>query len=110
MLFGIFYHDIQFFRFYEDGFFLDCLIRENEEPIRAEQIQSWFQPNNSSNGIVRGCYTFRDKRVSFRMPGHFGHGYLIDYEGKHEKDHLVLNSLDHNTGRNITNRVFIRLL
>jgi hypothetical protein len=110
MLSGIFYCDIQFFRFYKDGVFLDCLIKGIEEPTQATQIRHWFQREQLLNGVVQGSYIFKDKKITFSTPGHYGGDYSIDYEGKYEKDCLILNSLNHNTGRKVTNQIFTRLV
>jgi hypothetical protein len=110
MFTGIFFHDIQFFRFYQEGVFLDCLIKGVEKPIHAEQIQHWFRQEKLLKGLVKGYYSCKDKRITFSTPGHFGQGYLIDYEGNHQKDYLLLNSLDHNTGHRVVNQIFRRLM
>ena len=108
MISGIFYCDEQFFRFYPDGAFLDCLIRGIEEPIDKAQVRQWFRREKRVSGVLQGTYTMRNKVIVFRTPGHFGDGRLIEYEGEYKQDRLLLNSLNHNTGRHMTGQVFMR--
>jgi hypothetical protein len=109
MITGIFYNDIQFFRFYKDKIFLDCLIRGFNQSTDREIICQWFQRENMIKGMSQGIYTFKDKKLAFSALNHFGNDKLICYEGEFKNNCLILNSLDHNTGRRITELVFMRL-
>jgi hypothetical protein len=108
MITGVFYNDIQFFRFYKDGVFIDCLIRGFDLSTDLERIYEWFQRENLSKGILIGNYTFKGRNISFGTLDRFGDGRSICYEGEYKKDRLVLNSLNHNTGRRIMGQVFMR--
>jgi hypothetical protein len=111
MITGIFYNDIQFFRFYKDGIFIDCLIKGFDPSTDSEKIYEGFQRKNLGKGTLLGNYTFKGKNISFTTfttLNHFGDERSICYEGEYQKDRLILNSLDHNTGRRILGRVFMR--
>ena len=108
MVVGIFYCDNQFFRFYEDGTFLDCLIEGIEGTVDGKQIHQWFRREKILSGVLQGTYLLNGKKISFSTPGHFGDGRLIDYRGEYKKDRLLLDSLNHNTGQRIKDQVFLR--
>jgi hypothetical protein len=59
-------------------------------------------------GVLQGIYTFSGKKLTFSTLNHFGDDQLICYEGEYKNDRLILNSLDHNTGRRIKEQVFMR--
>jgi hypothetical protein len=112
MIAGIFRHDNQFFRFYPDGLFLDCLIqvRASEEKGLGERIDQWFRRDQEVRGVLRGQYSMTGKRIQFSTPGHFGDGKrLVEYSGTQRKVVLVLDSLDHNTGRRTKAVEFMRV-
>ena len=118
MLSGIFYRDVQFFRFYKDGVFLDCLIKARRGPVptyeEKEQIYSWFDRKKPSKGTLVGRYAARRQTairgdIRFNTPGHFWDGRLTEYVGKYDSKVLILTSPNHNTGRRLENQVFTRL-
>ena len=98
MIQGIFYSGDQFFRFYTDGTFLDCLIRKASS-ADFDNISTWFTRESKLGGIVRGQYEMDGKRITFKTVGHFGDGVrTVNYTGTYSKSGLTLDSLDHNTG------------
>ena len=109
MISGIFYCDIQFFRFYRDGILLDVLIKGNCDSIKYKELNHWFKREQVINGVLEGRYKFQNNMISFSTLGHFGNGRLTNYEGIYKKDKLILSSLNHNTGRRIEKQIFIRL-
>ena len=104
---GIFHNDIQFFRFYKDGIFLDCLIRGFNQSTDGERVCQWLQRENLPKGVFQGIYTFSGKKLTFSTLNHFGDDQLICYEGEYKLDRF-LNYLDHNTGRRIEGQLFLR--
>jgi hypothetical protein len=104
---SIFYNDIQFFSFYKDGVFIDCLIKGFDRPIEQKILYEGFQRENMGKGVLQGMYTFNGKKLTFSTLNHFGDDQLICYEGEYKNNHLILNSLDHNTGRRINEQVFM---
>ena len=108
MIAGIFYCDVQFFRFYLDGTFLDCLIGGIEGPVDGEQIRQWFRREKILNGVLQGTYSLDGKAIAFSTPGYFGDGRLIEYRGEYKNDRWVLDSLNHNTGQRIKGQIFLR--
>jgi hypothetical protein len=105
---GIFYNDIQFFRFYKDGVFLDCLIRGYDRLSDIERLCEGFQRENMGKGVLQGIYTLSGKKLTFSTLNHLGDNQWICYEGEYKNNHLILNSLDHNTGRRIKEQIFMR--
>ncbi len=105
---GIYYNKMQFFRFYKDGTFLDCLIK-GEGDIKL--ISNWFNKENSSQiGIINGHYTVVNNTITFSTTGHFGDGRMIDYKGKiNGTKEIIFDSLNHNNGRKTKNEKFIKL-
>ena len=105
---GIFYNDIQFFRFYKDSVFIDCLIKGFDRATDREILYEGFQCENMGKGVLKGIYTFNGKKLMFSTLNHFGDDQLICYEGEYKHDLLILNSLDRNTGRRINEQIFMR--
>ncbi len=107
MLDGIYFNDVQFFRFYKDGTFLDCLIKGSGD---RKQVKNWLKKEESIPGVIRGRFTCKDNVITFSTPGHFGDGRMIDYTGKmNGTKEILLDSLNHNNGRRIKNEKFVRL-
>jgi hypothetical protein len=91
----------QVFRFYPDGLFLDCLIRGENGQWDGSMLHAWFKREQILNGVIQGHYTMTGTHICFRTPGHFGDGRLVEYSGSYRNGKLVLDSLDHNTGRHL---------
>jgi hypothetical protein len=89
----------QVFRFYPDGLFLDCLVREESGQWDGSLLSAWLKREQVLNGVIQGHYTMTGTQIRFSTPGHFGDGRLVDYSGFYKNGKLVLDSLDHNTGR-----------
>jgi hypothetical protein len=107
MLDGIYYNDVQFFRFYKDGTFLDCLVKGRGD---KKQVASWLKKENSIAGVLRGSYKSAGKTISFSTPGHFGDGRMIDFTGKISgSKEIIFDSLNHNNGKRLTNERFVKL-
>ena len=60
--------------------------------------------------VVRGKYSMIGNRISFSTTGHFGDGErTIEYSGTYLKGKLILDSLDHNTGRRTKGIEYVQL-
>jgi hypothetical protein len=112
MISGIFRHAEQFFRFYRDRLFLDCLIRASaaEEEGLSAQITRWFHRGHEIRGVLKGEYSMKGNWVKFCTPGHFGDGkHMIEYSGVLQNDRLVLDSIDHNNGHRAKSIEYVRI-
>lgn len=107
MVDGIYYKEEQFFRFYKDGTFLDCLIKGSGD---RKQVKNWLKKEESIAGVIQGRFTSKGNVMTFSTPGHFGDGRMIDYTGKiNGRNEIIFDSLNHNNGRRIKNEKFVSL-
>jgi len=106
MLDGIYYNKMQFFRFYKDGTFLDCLIKGEGD---MKLIATWFNKENTQSGIIKGHYKIVNNVITFSTYSHFGYERTIDYIGKAKGNkEIIFDSLNHNNGRKTQNQKFIK--
>lgn len=109
MVEGIYFCGDQFFRFCKQRIFLDCLVR-GATAGDADEISSWLTCETDLAGVVRGTYAMEGKRISFKTPGHFGDGArTIDYSGVRTDSGLILDWIDHNTGKQMVGVVYKQL-